>query len=336
MGKTIKLHGGITYHLFGIDEGTHSDKSSKERFEKTKLGDYSWMDSTKLLANFNDNLSGSNYNGSFGDVDRFEICKSIGDGDKLHEVCTTQNSYQKIVEDFTVGDLCNYRYHIFPICKDTAEIEGKTVNIETVSPIISDDICIHSNIISITGVINNGNNSYSIDENNIWHLQLNVSNDGYTLNTDKTFYQTQSTYGKASGGNRKQRSIPISGLLGKIDCGTGEYLDTFDHILDWETFAASNSLKMLIDLRGVITLGDIDVNPSFSYAETQNHEASVSFTFTQLNSIDNISVLGRVLPINPVERELLKDNNRLILQDTNILEDKSEYNECLSSPLEDN
>ncbi len=328
--KSVTLHGGVTYHLFGIDNGRQADVL-KPLIEQTKLGDYGWKDDTKLLCNFNNNIYGSNFDGDFGNIDRFIIYKTIGKSSKLHKVYETVNTSERIIEDFTIGDLCDYTYHIYPVCTNTMNINGNQVVIETVNPIVSEPIQIHNDIVSVFGLIPNGYNTYSIDENNVWQLQLNITNDGYTLNTDKTFYQTQHTYGKASGGNRKQRSIPVSGLLGKIDCSTGQYSDSFDHIIEWENFVSSNNLKMLIDLRGIITLGEIDVNPSFSYEKTSNHEVSVSFTFTQLNSIDNVDVLGRALPINPFDNRLLKDGDELMLQDTV----KENYHEYLAIPPEE-
>ena len=316
MSNSVKLYGGCTYHLFGIDEESQSDNDEfKRQFIDVKLGSYPWKASTKLLANFNDNINGGNYGGSFSNVKGFKVYKTIGETDKLYKVCETTSPLQRIVEDFTVGDLCDYQYYIYAICDNVIDVDGTKTHVETLSPIISKPIKLHRGVISIIGLVETDKNTYSIDENNVWQLQLNVTNDGYTLNTDKTFYQTQSAFGKMSGGRRKQRSIPMKGLLGKIDCSAGDYMDTYDHIIDWENFTASSNMKMLIDLRGIITLGDIDINPSFSYEETANHEVSVSFTFNQLNSIDNADVLGRMLPINPLYYTYLSDSEHVLLKD---------------------
>lgn len=318
LSNSVKLYGGVTYHLFGIDEGSHSDNEEfKQYFTDTKLGSYAWNTSTKLLANFNNNLNGGNYGGNFKNIKRFKIYKTIGNKNKLYKVAETNSPMQRIVEDFTVGDLCDYQYYIYAVCDNVININGEQICVETLSPIISEPIKLKRGVVSVIGLTEVGKNTYAIDEDNVWQLQLNVTNDGYTLNTDKTFYQTQNTYGKSSGGNRKQRSIPIKGLLGKINCSNGEYTDTYDDILDWENFAASNSLKMLIDLRGIITFGEINIDPSIGYENTSNHEASVSFTFNQLNSIDNIDVLGRVLPINPIYYTYLAGSENALLKDIN-------------------
>lgn len=331
----VKLYGGVTYNAFGVDEGSHIQEL-KDKLLKQKFNSYSWNRETKLLANFNGSLSGSNFNGDFENIDRFQIYKTIGEKNKLHKVYETDNATQRIIEDFTVGDLCDYQYYVYPVCKDTINIDNCDVEIETISPILSEPVRLHNGIISVIGLKQDENdkNTYLIDEDNVWQLQLNVTNEGYTLNTDKTFYQTQDTYGKETAGNRKQRSVSISGLLGKIDCSSNEYVDTYDYIIDWESFCASGSPKMLIDLRGIITIGDIDVNPTFSYKTTPNHEVSVSFTFTQLNSIDNVDILGRHILINPLYYIYLSDVDSILLKDTTPPTDTDkEHNRYLAASL---
>ena len=217
------------------------------------------------------------------------------------------------------------------------DVNGVQVNIKTISPLVSDKIQLHRGTVSVIGLVpTEEDNIYTIDEDNIWQLDINLTNDGYTLNTDKTFYQTQNAYGKATGGNRKQRTMSITGLLGKIDCsGDSQYIDTYDDIINWENFVSSNSLKMLIDLRGLITIGDTDANPTFQYDTNDNHDVSVTFTFNQLNDIDTVDVLGMTLPINPLYYEYLADSEGALLKDTVEVDSDNKYHEYLASPLLD-
>lgn len=331
----VKLFGGVTYNAFGIDEGSHSD-DLKETLTQA-YGNYSWNADTKLLANFNDTLLGSNFDGSYENIDHFQVYKTLGEQDTLHKVCQTKNPTQRVIEDFTVGDLCDYQYYIFGICNNTMDVNGVQVNVKTISPLVSDKIQLHRGTVSVIGLIpTEEDNTYTIDEDNIWQLDINLTNDGYTLNTDKTFYQTQNAYGKATGGNRKQRTMSITGLLGKIDCsGDSQYIDTYDDIINWENFVSSNSLKMLIDLRGLITIGDTDANPTFQYDTNDNHDVSVTFTFNQLNDIDTVDVLGMTLPINPLYYEYLADSEGALLKDTVEVDSNNKYHEYLASPLLD-
>ena len=124
--------------------------------------------------------------------------------------------------------------------------------------------------------------------------------------------------------------MSITGLLGKIDCsGDNQYVDTYDDIINWENFVSSNSLKMLIDLRGLITIGDTDANPTFQYDTNDNHDVSVTFTFNQLNDIDTVDVLGMTLPINPLYYEYLADSEGALLKDTVEVDSNNKYHEYL-------
>ena len=312
----LKLYGGATYNLAGVNNNTDNMVATiKNTIYNTKCGDYEWGKETKLLANFNQHLSGSDFGGDFGYIKRFAVYKTMGEKPTLHKVCVTDNSAQRIIEDFTVGDLCDYQYHIHAICHNPIDINGLTVDMEAIVPILSDTIQLHTGTISVIGLKETSDNLYEIDEDNVWLIRYNTENNGYTLNTDKTFHQTQHISGKETAGNRAQRSVPISGLLGKVDCSTGEYTDTYDYIIDWERFAASSTPKMLVDLRGIVSIGDIDTNPQFVYQDTYNHEAAVSFTFMQTNSIDASDVLGRAIPFNPIyymylAEALLKENGK--------------------------
>ena len=303
----VKLFGGVTYNAFGIDEGSHSD-DLKETLTQA-YGNYSWNSDTKLLANFNDTLVGSNFDGSYENIDHFQVYKTLGEQDTLHKVCQTENPTQRVIEDFTVGDLCDYQYYIFGICNNTMDVNGVQVNIKTIAPLVSDKIQLHRGTVSVIGLVpTEEDNTYSIDEDNIWQLDINLTNDGYTLNTDKTFYQTQNAYGKATGGNRKQRTMSITGLLGKIDCsGDSQYIDTYDDIINWENFV-SRSVK-------------------FKKAGT--------YTFNQLNDIDTVDVMGMILPINPLYYEYLADSEGALLKDTVEVDSDNKYHEYLASPLLD-
>ena len=91
----VKLFGGVTYNAFGIDEGSHSD-DLKETLTQA-YGNYSWNADTKLLANFNDTLLGSNFDGSYENIDHFQVYKTLGEQDTLHKVCQTENPTQRVI-----------------------------------------------------------------------------------------------------------------------------------------------------------------------------------------------------------------------------------------------
>ena len=108
----------------------------------------------------------------------------------------------------------------------------------------------------------------------------------------------------------------IKGLLGKIDCETKQYSDTYDYIKEWMVFARTNSLKLLIDLRGFIIPCDIK-NNSVSYSE-QSLNAEVTFDIEQLNDLDNVEIHGRPLLSDFANgQRILADVNGVLLKDSN-------------------
>ena len=155
-----------------------------------------------------------------------------------------------------------------------------------------------------------------MDIDNIWHLKLNLTDSGLTQTIDKTFYTNQSMYSKMSGGNNAAITKNVKGLLGKIDCETKQYSDTYDYIKEWMVFARTNSLKLLIDLRGFIIPCDIK-NNSVSYSE-QSLNAEVTFDIEQLNDLDNIEIHGRPLLSDIANgQRVLADVNGVLLKDSN-------------------
>lgn len=147
----VKLFGGVTYCAFGVDEGSHSQEMIQTPPTQT-YGNYNWNTDTRMLANFNDTLVGSNFDGSYENIDHFQVYKTLGEQDTLHKVCQTKNPTQRVIEDFTVGDLCDYQYYIFGICNNTMDVNGVQVNVKTISPLVSDKIQLHRGTVSVIGL----------------------------------------------------------------------------------------------------------------------------------------------------------------------------------------
>ncbi|RGF95089.1 hypothetical protein DXA10_07625 [Firmicutes bacterium AM55-24TS] len=72
----VKLFGGVTYCAFGVDEGSHSQEMIQTPPTQT-YGNYNWNTDTRMLSNFNDSLSGSNFDGSYENIDHFEVYKHL-------------------------------------------------------------------------------------------------------------------------------------------------------------------------------------------------------------------------------------------------------------------
>lgn len=232
----------------------------------------------------------------------FDVYKTIGEKDKLYQVASRNTT--GIIEDFLVGDRVEYVYYIYPVYMTA---DGERIQ----PPLISESITLSHGRMKLVGLnsIDNDNNIYAIDTDNLWVFGLDLSDNGTTVVNSKTFTDTLSRYSKETVGSTQYVTKQVGGLLGKIDCSNenAAYLDTYDNIVDWRDFVGGSQLKAFVDLRGVIYICDTEANPTDSYNENLDYATSVTFTIHEIDSLDYLSVFARDLNYNPRSFILLAD-----------------------------
>ena len=294
MGKFI-INGNLNIARISVDNGGLPDEGNITEYlnDITSMNDNMWDEDSVILANMNNSLSGNGQDYQFQNIKRFKVYKTIGNSNpKLYEVYETKSPTERIVEDFLVGDKCDYKYYLHPICAEN-DSGGETIS----QPISSETTSLNLGIVSVMGLIKveGSEDEYVIDTENIWKFGFNITDDGYTLNTNKTFSDTHNRYQQMTGSYRAYKTKPITALLGDFDCATKEFIDTFEKLEAWDEFCRDCNLKVMIDLRGRIYIGDIDNNPNVNYENDGTREASVSFSFRELTDIDNVKILGRAI-----------------------------------------
>ena len=336
----LTLYGGCAYGNAAV-ENTNGYISSveTEALKANPLSDLAWNDNTVLRANFKNGLTGGNFEGDFAadqdhDVDRFRIYTTYGNQPQLHKVGETSSTFETgsatetIIEDFAVGSECQRSYYIVPVCnvtefvteedEDGNEIEVEYVIGELTGDIIkSEPITLNDGVIRVIGLIKDEDNpdTYYVDMNNIWNFSLNVSNTGFTNNMGKTYNDTPQKYPVEVKNKGFYRTFDIGGLLGRFDCGTMDYVDTYDDIIEWERFVDDDNMKLVIDLRGIMTVGSIE-NSSIQYDDNGANFVYANFSIKQLEDINEITILNRSLIFNPNSGiALLMDADGLALQD---------------------
>jgi len=308
----LKLYGGVNYSGVGVDEQAKATNELVDGLKAKGLKqDFEWNSTTKVLANMNDSLAGGNSNSAATGLHHYAIYKTIGERDKLYKIFETPDINQKIIEDFMVGDMCDYKYYVYPVCKDSND------HITMASPLISKTVNLRTNEVTIVGLVaTDTDDVYKVDPDNVWSFIMDIQDSGQEQKISKTFYQTQNAYSKVSGANIATVTKNIQGLLGKVECGgSAEYLETYDYVNDWLKFARSNCLKVLIDSRGFIIPCDIS-SSSITYDDTYERAVTVSFGIEQISDLDNISILANAITINPVTSTLLLDSKAKYLQDS--------------------
>ena len=308
MSSSFKINGGTVTKYVYISNGSLGENISAENIVDAPLP---WTDKTVLSTTFiKDDLGctvvGSNFSDEYSNVVKYRIFKTIGDSSTLYDLGVIDAAHTKIFDDFLVGCTRNSTYYIFPIfLENGVELTKK--------PIVSNNVMCEFDCISVVGLNRVSENVYDIDYDNIWHFGLNYNADGLTLNEDKVFTNGIGQFPTTNIGRRNYFTTQnISGLIGRIDCNTDEYVDNADLIEEWRAFSTNGKLKLFRDSRGILFPCDIS-NTSFKYSEYSNL-ISVSFTVTQLNELKNITIRSKQLNIDPTRYSYLTDHTGKLLR----------------------
>lgn len=294
---TLKLFGGHTFNNAKIESVSASVLLSavKDKYDLEKLENSLWDENTLLNANFNGTTDGSNFEGSFEDIKYYKIFKTIGDSKYPHFVAQTENPHDTICKDYVVGSYCPYKYYIYPVCSKTIEEQDCEV---IHSPIVVDYSC-ELSCIKLIGLIQDSENpnEFYIDKNNIWNMYANVDDNGISLNNDKTFTDSENMMSQEMFGPKNYITKDITGMIAKIDCENKsemDFIDSYDDLIHFKDFITSANMKLLVDVRGVILVGEVEANPKIDYAKSAGHPATATFTFRQLEDLKNVKIHGEV------------------------------------------
>ena len=283
----------------------------------TDYNNWVWNDNTRLLCYFNDTLNGSASNIEWSNVSGFRVYKLLGNSDYLYEIGNIDGIDTRIIEDFAVGDNCQYVYYVYPII-DNGDGTFYLGTVIKTDPIIFDKGV--NKVFGLKEITQSDGTAaqvptYEVITDQVWRLMFNLEDTGFTLNTDKTFYDTLSTYSTEYVGNRKYITKSISAMIGDVDCAFkgSRILDTYDMLISWNDFSSSTNLKCLIDSRGLILPGNFEANPAVEYMDIKGNPAVAKFTWRQKSDLKIINIYGRLLSFNPLKESYLSSNENYSL-----------------------
>lgn len=273
-----------------------------------------WTEQTQLLVKFNGNFNGAALEtaDSKSSLVGYKIYKKIGKEDRsVYKIADIDNNSLTVCEDFLIGANCEYQYFVYPVFSP-ANNEKK---LSTNDPAVSDVLTLSYVPIKTVGLSKIDDNIYTVDIDNVWRFELNVEDNGYTLNNSKTFMDSLNRYNQEYVGNLNYITKDVSGLIGMIDCYSSDrgLIDTYDILTSWNNFSTSANLKCLIDSRGLILPGNFEQNPSVEYKKCSAAYASVKFNYRQKSDLDIIQVYATVLPFNPLHSNVLQSSDDYIL-----------------------
>lgn len=307
----ITLHGEVYYDRIMILEDYQLPED-----ETTLKGNelYEWTVNTNILSDFDSTVDLASLGMDFQKISKVRVFKQIGSSEKLYEVANTDNSDNtRILEDFAVGDNCEYRYYIYPIIE--TNVDGRILQ-SVSNAMVTNSVIMNGNADNVLGLRKIGDNIYEVDPDEVWVMRLNLEDNGYTLNTDKNFYDTLNKYNQEIVGNRKYITKQLTGMIGYIDCKSrGGFSDNYDLLTSWNDFASGASLKCLVDVRGLILPGNFEANPSIEYLQAPTSPAVANFTWRQKSDLDIIKIYGTFIPFNYADGYMLSDSGNNLLTD---------------------
>lgn len=272
--------------------------------------EWRWVDNTQLLASFNGSFNGADAI-TIGNskLIGYKVYKSIGDSVKLYKIAETAPN-ETIIEDFIVGDNCEYKYYIYPLFQDQLNENLYYPN----NAIETNEIMLHYATNKVVSLKNMGGEIYCADLDGIWRIMLNLEDNGYTIKNAKTFADSLNTYTQEYVGNMKYITKSVSGLIGMIDCYTDcEIIDTYDMLISWNDFVTSANLKCYIDSRGLILPGNFETDPNIEYSKCSKSYATAKFNWRQKSDLDIIKIYATIIPYNPIHEGSLYSDDSLHL-----------------------
>lgn len=307
----ISLYGNAVYKALTVINNFDSDLDEYAQI----WYNWYWSEKTQLLSNFNGTTNGicesvytDNISLLSGEAEKqivgFRVYRRNGLENNLYEVANILDPDVRIIEDYTVGDNCEYKYYIYPIIGVLKD--GKIDGASFVGSITeTDSIILNEGVDKVFALKEIADRVYEVDTSQVWRLYLNLKDGGYTLNTDNVFYDTLSRYGQEYVGQKNYITKSVEALIGTICPDTcDDYIDTYDMLNSWNSFVTSNCMKCLVELRGLVLPGAFENNMQIKYIETDTRPASASFTWRQTADLDIIKIYATCIPFNPASNEV--------------------------------
>ena len=325
----LTIHGGITYMFVQTYNRLFTEA---EVLAINASGSHIpiWDGNTYLLASFSNTINASPIYIEKGGLDGVIVYReNLTDG-KTIKIAKLNNGVN-FFYDYAVNKLSLYRYIITPIYKKTVSSVDKYY---LGNSVITDSIIPRWNTFSIIGTLNNYNQEeeyiYEVDNDNVWHLDLNAGNNSVNVVTDKTVYDGLYAYAKVNSTNKNYKVGNAKALIGRMNGIT--YEDSIKLANKWQQFCNNGRVKLLRDQQGNLIPVDITAK-SFEYTnDTIPTTITINFEWTQVGSDEEISVyettinkteeIGTYKKLVTQEGQYIQDENGVFLTSKDI----SEYN----------
>lgn len=241
-----------------------------------------WDNNTLLLANFDNSINGGNVKSLKDDVLYWQIYRKRPEDTVLTFICRVPVSQYQLL-DFNVLNNTEYQYTIFAETETTISAPFEQVGYTRTN-------WWNWSLLGLQESTNKG--LYYVDSDNIWLFDTELTSSGLDQNVAQYIMDNFTRYPSVSSGKRNYMSGSITAFLSNVDISTGKYQDTVEQYNAFVEFIANPTPKLLRDRKGngwiVSTNG---VNGQY-IDESPQQITKVSFSFTQLDDVNNVNVIG--------------------------------------------
>ena len=226
--------------------------------------EYSWSLTTRMYAEFNDNLNAGNVTGVETDLVGFDIFRKANDETIFTKIDTLEPN-EKFFTDYAVATNSTYEYIIYALTEQ-----------EVSNPITSPPITLDFYSWSLTNP----------KTQEVYIFDLNTTSSPITHNTDFHVYDTAYTEKpKVSYGDKNYLSGTISALAGQV-LQNGLFYYPHDYLDKLSSFVNSKGPKYLKSRKGDIWIVHTS-DFQFNYQdEVQEQIAMINFNFIEVGGQD--------------------------------------------------
>ena len=263
-----------------------TDVASNEDISKVNDANFvpdwnSFLNRTNIMSPYTNDLISSFITGLTENLSGWTVYRQKVGETALKKVAEIDKS-AIYIEDYCVANQSRYRYFFFPITETQIGVNLATGRINT-----------NWWNWSLTSLENIGDGIYVPKE--VWVFDTNLESGDVTQNLDIVYHNNFTKYPKESRGEMNYITGSLSCFLSNIDNDKGEYIETVDKLNDWRDFCADDSLKVIKDRKGNIRLVSISDTTNSIMDESDKQPTTISFSYTEIGNIDDISVYKEVI-----------------------------------------
>ena len=276
----LTVHNNVKLDFFHLEE---SSSTNANIFNTTKyvpvLNNYS-----RFLVTFDDATTTS---GGVADVAlgyNFSIYREVKDTNQLVYVARLGEG-ELLMTDYGVTNNKTYKYYIFK--EDESAIS---------EAVISNDVSTCWWDWSLIDVIpSTSEKGLYYTTGDIWKFNLNISSAAKTQTLNNTTYNNLTRFPKVSSGKLNYSTGSLTCLLGNVQKTTSslvEYVEPNTMLDEWNKFCADGNIKLLKDRKGNAMLVMVTGTSSQTDDVTREQTNTITFSWVEVEDIDNITIIG--------------------------------------------